>query len=197
MHLGLTDGPFVPNNLISAQESPVPLPKFQMAPRLTILMSSGSKTGTQTYCPFLSEVLASESPPSEEVGQSQNSICWLSKQLSHFAFLNIGYKETYTKSAVGSYEHGTDTYVIYTDTLHLVSVCQRCPATGICPSTRRTAPVPVDLYTRARQTDVMLLFAGALPGRHFVPTLCNTEQHILLGESSWKQQRRALRVGTM
>jgi hypothetical protein len=36
MHLGLIDGPFVPYNLISAQEKPVPLPKFQMAPRLHI-----------------------------------------------------------------------------------------------------------------------------------------------------------------
>ena len=43
MHLGLIDGPFVPHNLISAQERPVPLPKFQMAPKLKILMSSGSK----------------------------------------------------------------------------------------------------------------------------------------------------------
>jgi len=34
MHLGLIDGPFVTHNLISAQESPVPLPKFQMAPGL-------------------------------------------------------------------------------------------------------------------------------------------------------------------
>ena len=39
MHLGLIYGPFVPHNLISAQDSPVPLPKFQMAPRLKILMS--------------------------------------------------------------------------------------------------------------------------------------------------------------
>jgi len=31
MHLGLTDGPFVLHNLISAQDSPVPLPKFLMA----------------------------------------------------------------------------------------------------------------------------------------------------------------------
>jgi hypothetical protein len=42
MHLGLIDRPFVPHNLISAQEIPVPLPKFQMAPRLKILISSGS-----------------------------------------------------------------------------------------------------------------------------------------------------------
>ena len=28
MHLGIIDGPLVPQNLISAQESPVPLPKF-------------------------------------------------------------------------------------------------------------------------------------------------------------------------
>ena len=55
MHLGLIDRPFVPHNLISAQESPVPLPKFQMAPRLKILMSSGSKKGTQIYSPFLSK----------------------------------------------------------------------------------------------------------------------------------------------
>ena len=33
MHLGLTDGPFVPHNLISTQNSPVPLLKFHMVPR--------------------------------------------------------------------------------------------------------------------------------------------------------------------
>jgi hypothetical protein len=45
MHLGLIGGPFVPHNLVinSGQESPVPLPKFQMAPRLKILMASGSR----------------------------------------------------------------------------------------------------------------------------------------------------------
>ena len=52
MYLGLVDRPFVPHNLISAQESPVPLPEFQMAPRLKLLMSSGSKKGTQIYYPF-------------------------------------------------------------------------------------------------------------------------------------------------
>jgi len=52
MHLGLMDGPFVPRNLISAQDSPVPLPKFQMAPRHKILMSSGSKKEIQIYFPF-------------------------------------------------------------------------------------------------------------------------------------------------
>jgi len=53
-HVDLIDGPFVPHNLLSAQESPVPLPKFQMALRLKILMSSGSKTGTQIYYPLRS-----------------------------------------------------------------------------------------------------------------------------------------------
>jgi len=37
MHLGLIDGPFVPQNLIAAQESPHHLPKFQVTPRLRIL----------------------------------------------------------------------------------------------------------------------------------------------------------------
>jgi len=55
MHLGLIDRRFVPRNLISAQESPVPLPKFHMAPRLQIFMYSGSKKGTQIYYPFLSK----------------------------------------------------------------------------------------------------------------------------------------------
>jgi len=32
MYLGLIDGPFVPHNLISTQDSPVPLPNFQMPP---------------------------------------------------------------------------------------------------------------------------------------------------------------------
>jgi hypothetical protein len=53
MHLGHIDGPFVPHNLITAQYSPVPLPKLQLAPRLKILISSGSKKGTQIYCSFL------------------------------------------------------------------------------------------------------------------------------------------------
>ena len=55
IHLGLIYGSFVPNTLISTQESPVPLPKFQMAPSLKILMSSGSKKGTQIYFTFLSK----------------------------------------------------------------------------------------------------------------------------------------------
>jgi len=55
MHLGLIDRPFVPHNLITAQEIPVPLPKFQMAPTLNILMSCGSKKGTQIYYHFLSK----------------------------------------------------------------------------------------------------------------------------------------------
>ena len=55
MHLGLINGPLVPHNLISAQESPVPLPELQMAPRPKILMSSGSTKGTQIYYPFLSK----------------------------------------------------------------------------------------------------------------------------------------------
>jgi len=55
MHLSLTDRPFVPHNLISAQECPVPLPKYQMAPKLKILMSSGSKKGIHIYYLFLSE----------------------------------------------------------------------------------------------------------------------------------------------
>jgi len=68
MHLGLIDRPFVPHNLISAQDSPVPLPKFQMAPRLKILMSSGSKKGTQIYYSFLSKIPANEPPPGSPTG---------------------------------------------------------------------------------------------------------------------------------
>jgi len=55
MHLGLTEGPFVPHNLTSAQESPVPSPSSRWPPRLKIFMSSGSKKGTWIYYPFLSK----------------------------------------------------------------------------------------------------------------------------------------------
>jgi hypothetical protein len=61
--LGLIDRPFVPHNLISAQESPVPLPEFQMAPRHKTWKSSGSKKWTQIYYLFLYKVPSSESPP--------------------------------------------------------------------------------------------------------------------------------------
>jgi hypothetical protein len=49
--------------LISAQESPIPLLKFQMVPRLKIWMASGSKKGTQIYSSFLSKVPVNEPPP--------------------------------------------------------------------------------------------------------------------------------------
>jgi hypothetical protein len=62
MHLGLTDRPFVPHNLISDQESPVPLPKFQMASRLKILLFSVSKKGTQIHFPFLSKTSQQANP---------------------------------------------------------------------------------------------------------------------------------------
>ena len=49
MHLGLRGGPFASHiNLWS----PVALLKFQMAPRLKMLMSSGSKRGTEIYFSF-------------------------------------------------------------------------------------------------------------------------------------------------
>ena len=83
MHLSLLDGPFVPHNLTSAQESPASSPKFQMAPKLKILMSSGSKKGTQIYYPFLSKVAVSESPP-----RSPMEPPWKEMLVSR-AFLNI------------------------------------------------------------------------------------------------------------
>ena len=43
MHLVRIDGPFVPHNVLSTQESPVTLPKFQIIPRPKILMASMSK----------------------------------------------------------------------------------------------------------------------------------------------------------
>jgi hypothetical protein len=55
MHLGLIYGIFVPHNLISAQESPVPLPKFQMAPGLKIVMSSGVQERNPDILIFLSK----------------------------------------------------------------------------------------------------------------------------------------------
>jgi len=68
MYLGLVDGPFVPHNLISTEDSPIPLLKFQMAPRLKILMASGSKKRTQIYFSFLSKVPTNEPPPGSLTG---------------------------------------------------------------------------------------------------------------------------------
>ena len=54
--------PFVPHNLISAWESPVPLPKFQMASRFKILTFSGSKKETQIYYHFHSKSPSKQIP---------------------------------------------------------------------------------------------------------------------------------------
>ena len=54
------DRPFVPHSLMSSQGSPVPLLKFQMAPRLGLLTSFGSKKKEPKYT-CLSEAKASRS----------------------------------------------------------------------------------------------------------------------------------------
>jgi hypothetical protein len=81
----------VPHNLISTQESPVPLLKFQMAPRLKILMASSSTKGTQIHFFFLSKVLANEPPPG-------------SPSTKHGQHLNTGGKEIMPKKIVATTE---------------------------------------------------------------------------------------------
>ena len=101
MHLALIDGPFVPHNLISAQESPVSLPKFQMAPRPKIFMSSGSKKGTQIHYPFLLRKSRQanlfqfphrgpyeERYPLNPLNQELNPICYLLALLAYH-FLHV------------------------------------------------------------------------------------------------------------
>jgi len=51
----------VPHNLIPVQESPVPLLKFQMAPRHKLLMFSGLKKKKEPRYTCLSEAKASHS----------------------------------------------------------------------------------------------------------------------------------------
>jgi hypothetical protein len=62
MHLDLIDRPFVVHSLVSAQDSPVPVQKFQIAPRLKIGMSSGAKKKTQIYFPFLTKSPCKRTP---------------------------------------------------------------------------------------------------------------------------------------
>jgi hypothetical protein len=95
MHLGLIDGPFVPHNLISTQESPVPLPKFQMAPRLKILMASGSKK-EPGYTSIVSQkswkmnaLQVPQQDPYKERGPSTGHFAYLSKT-SSFGFPSTG-----------------------------------------------------------------------------------------------------------
>jgi len=85
MHLGLTDRPFVPHNLISTQESPVPLLKFQMVPRLKILIASGSKNEPR-YTLFVSQKSQQTNPlqvpqqgPYGEGGPPTGHFAYLSK----------------------------------------------------------------------------------------------------------------------
>ena len=59
MHLGLKNDPFVPHNLTPVQGSPVPLLKFQITPKLKLLMSSRSKKRPRYTC--LSEAKSSHS----------------------------------------------------------------------------------------------------------------------------------------
>ena len=80
MHLSLINGPFVPHNLISVQGCPVPLLKFQVAARLKLLMSSGSKKKEHRYAFsfFLLRLLkvpANETPPGSPTGALYGESC--------------------------------------------------------------------------------------------------------------------------
>jgi hypothetical protein len=91
MLVRLIDGPFVPHNLISTQESPVPLLNFQTAPILKTLMASGSYKGTRIYLSFLSKVPANnplqfpQQGPYGERGPFTGYFAYLSKT-SSFGF---------------------------------------------------------------------------------------------------------------
>ena len=93
LHLGLIDGPFVPHYLISAQESPVLSPKFQMVPRLKILMSSGSKKGIQIYYPFLSKVPENKFPPGPQWGLYRERCPYLEAFLTNLPGSPVKVKE--------------------------------------------------------------------------------------------------------
>ena len=95
MHLGLADGPFVPHNLIPTQESPVPLLKFRMTPRLKILMASGLKKEPR-YTFLVSQKSRQTNPlqvpqqgPYEDRGLSKGHFAYLSKT-SSFGFPSKG-----------------------------------------------------------------------------------------------------------
>jgi len=83
MLLGLIGRPFVPHILIPIQESPVPLLKFQMAPRLNTLMSSGSKKGNQIY--FFFSVKSQQMNPVQVPQQGRYGERFLFT--GHFAYL--------------------------------------------------------------------------------------------------------------
>ena len=58
----------MPHNLIAAQESPVHLPKFQMTPRLNILIPLGPRKEPRYTILFPQTVLACESPAGSPLG---------------------------------------------------------------------------------------------------------------------------------
>ena len=135
MHLGLIDGPFVAHNLISAQESPVPLPKFQMAPRLKILMSSGSKKRTRIYYPFISESPGKRIPPGSPNGAPMErhtrlrGIFYISLDISLFIFPSESpVKELPPCSLTGSPWTGTLRHQSY---LSIYSFIHSCMSAGV------------------------------------------------------------------
>jgi len=68
MHLGCIGRPFVPYNLLAAQDSPLPLPMFQMAPRLKILCPLVRREEPRYTVVFSQTVPASKSPPGSPTG---------------------------------------------------------------------------------------------------------------------------------
>jgi hypothetical protein len=86
MHLGLIDSPSVLHNLVSAQWSPVPLLKFQMAPKLKLLMPPVSKKGTQIYFFF-----SLKSPSKRTLSKFPSRAPYGERYLftGHFSYLKI------------------------------------------------------------------------------------------------------------
>ena len=144
MYLGLIDGSFVPHNLISTQYSPVPLLKFQMARRRKIITAFGSKTGTQIYFSFNSEVPANELPPGSPKGPLWREIP-VYREFCILLYSNVG-QLSFSTVTVSS--------------LHPLLICQfgkklRKPVLApLCLSVCLSASVTLTITTRIFQNSV-------------------------------------------
>ena len=143
LHLGLIDGSFVLHNLISTQESPVPLLKFQIASRLKILMASGSKKGTQIYFSFFSKVLANQPPPGSPTG-----LLWRGRPICRSFCISLKKTPSFRFPSKGAPPQGSLHGIPYREMPHHQSspsfIYQSPQYTSLPPpSTRYPFPLPV------------------------------------------------------
>ena len=200
IHLGLKNRPFVPHNLVPVLGNPVPLLKFQMVPRLKLLMTSGSKKEPRYTC--LSEAKASHlqrmwaevsssAPRLLDKGLLVNPIKWrclirvlcpVSRSITTLEYILLKDKSLVYAAGLGPEINSRVCLWVLLRSCHLAKwyLSIQCFIFHLvsCLQTPKNGPGPTHFWTEpalASLSSILFPHTPTCPGIQYSPTVCWAE----------------------